>query len=188
MSYLSSWFLRGLAWLVVSLPEGTPLPPCLAQWPAFEQEVRQLAQEEQWLDPRESHLSVDEVVRWSQRVRPVLADCPCREELLRWPPREEVERALSLGHAYLRTCEQQEEVEAAFSLDTKAWSQAKLDTRCALAPWKTLEQAHHYAHYPTTLYQARLRLRLLRCLVGETRWANATLPPPVPLRHFRRMD
>jgi hypothetical protein len=185
---LTSWFLRSLAWLVVSLPEGTPLPPCLAQWPAFEQEVRQLAQEEQWLDPREPLKSVHEVVRWSQRLRPVLANCPRREELLRWPPREEVERALSLGHAYLRTCEQQEEVESAFSLDTRDWRQAKFDACCALAPWEALEQAHHYARYPATLHSLRRRLRLLRCLVGETRWANATLPPPVPLGHFRRMD
>jgi hypothetical protein len=188
MSYFSSWFLRGLAWLVVSLPEGAPLPPCLAQWPVFEQEVRDLAYEEQWLDPGESLPSVAEVVCCCQRLRPVLANCPRREELLRWPPREEVARARSLGHAYLRTCEQQEEVEAAFSLDTKAWSQAKFDTRCALAPWEALEQAHHYARYPATLARLRCRLRLLRCLVGETRWANATLPPPVPLQHFRRMD
>jgi hypothetical protein len=104
MTAFSSWFLRGAAWLVVWLPVDTPLLPGAVEWPPLAQELRQLAEEEEWLDPRECVRRPQELLYWCQRLHRDLADYPRREELLRWPPREEVERALCLGHAYLRTC------------------------------------------------------------------------------------
>jgi hypothetical protein len=188
MSYFSSWFLRGAAWLVVCLPADTPLLRCAVEWSPLARELRQLAEEEEWLDPRDLTRSPRELLYWCRRLYRDLAGCPRREELRRWPTHAEVQDALDLGQSYLRTCQQQRQVESAFAVDTRAWSQAEWDTRLALAPWEALAEGHQSACSPRSLYRLRESLQRVRCLVGETRWANATLPPPVPLQHFRRMD
>jgi hypothetical protein len=189
MNMLTSWFLRGAAWLLVCLPADTPLLRCAVEWPPLAQELRQLAEEEEWLDRRDDLVRrPGELLYWSRRLHGDLAGCPHREELLRWPTQTEVEDALAVGHAYLRTCRQQRQVESAFAVDTRAWSQAEWDTRLALAPWQALAEAHQSARSPRSLYHLRESLQRVRCLVGETRWANRTLPSPVPLWHFRRMD
>jgi hypothetical protein len=188
MNFLSSWFLRGVAWLVVYLPADTPLLPCAVEWPPLAQELRQLAEEEEWLDRRDLVRRPEELLYWCQRLHRDLADCPRRDELLHWPSQDEVEKALVFGYAYQRTCRQQQQVESAFLPHTRAWVQADCDTRRALAPWQALERAYVFSASPANLYRLRESLQRLRCLVGETRWANRTLPPPVPLWHFRRMD
>jgi hypothetical protein len=188
MIVFSLWFLRGLAWLVVCLPADTPFLPCVAEWPPLAQELRQLADEEEWIDPHDSVRRPGELLYWCRRLHCDLAGCPHREELLRWPPPDEVDKALAVGHAYLRTCQQQQQVESASSPDTRVWFQAAHDTKRALAPWHALARAHDYTASPASLYRLRESLQQVRCLVGETRWANATLPPPVPLKYFRRMD
>jgi hypothetical protein len=178
-----------LAVALLSAPADTVDPPEAAQRYAYLQPTLQaVAIEWEILDPREARffLTRDEDfvsdLNILRRRHADLADAPPLYDCIRFPNRDVVDDMLTFSRAY------RQNLEARMTMETIGWwdlYEAHVEADQLYEVWDLVRDSVCDYYYVTVRRQA---LKQIKEKVGDAAYFNGTMPPPVPVWRFARMD